>query len=316
MNILSRMYNAGWEFCKAKHSIVELGQLQSITPRADPSFLLSRTEEIQPHFLPPFNTTLTKTIIRLVKFICAVLPLKNFAIKIEFALILCLIKTLFAELVFISWWIIVNLTLLFPSWQTDRGCCFTSQPILGRILDSGVPQGRQKPYVKGTSATQKQSVPSAPDMKLLPFVCWAFFLSLIQKRIKFKNICLPSLTQRYKLHYTRRVQDVVKINYWRWENAFLKIFFLLLSSSKTRDELFYVHRILLKETTTKKKTQTGFDSPKGSLWHCIRFLPGQGTLWNSVVTSTGHALEIQGEILGLEELKDLIRSEAAEMGCK
>lgn len=231
---------------------MELGQLHSITPRADPSFLLSRTEEIQPQFLPPFNTTLTKTIISLIKFICAVLPLRNFAIKIEFALILCLIKTLFAELVFISPWLIVILTLPFPSWQTDRGCCFTSQPILGRILDSGVPQGKQKPYVKGTSATQKQSVPAASDMKLLPFVCWVFFLSLIQKRIKFKNICQSSLTERYKLHYTRRAQDVVKINYRRWENAFFKIFFLLLSSSKMRDELFFVHGI---ETTTKKSNR-------------------------------------------------------------
>lgn len=131
-----------------------------------------RTEGIQPRFLPPFNTTLTKIIIGLIKCISAALPLRNFAIKIEFALILCLIKTLFAEFVFISGWLIVNLTLPFPSWQTDRGCCFTSQPILGRTLDSGVPQGKQKPYVKGTSATQKQSVPSASDIKLLPFVCW------------------------------------------------------------------------------------------------------------------------------------------------
>lgn len=53
------------------------GAIQSITPRADPSFPLSRTEEIQPHFLLPFNTTLTKTIIRLIKFICAVLPLET-----------------------------------------------------------------------------------------------------------------------------------------------------------------------------------------------------------------------------------------------
>lgn len=211
------------------------------------------------------------------------LPLRNFARKTEFASILCLIKTLFAKLVFISRWLIVNLTFPFPSWQTDRGCCLTSQPILGRILDSGVPQGKQKPYVKGTSATQKQSVPSASDMKLLPFVCCFFFLSLIQKRIKFKNICLSSLTGRYKLHYTRRVEDVVKINYRRWENAFLNFFFLLLWRSKMRNELFFVHRIMLKETTTKKIKQ--FDSPKGSLWHCTRLLPVQGTLWNLMVTN-------------------------------
>lgn len=213
MNILSRMCNAGrgdivgnlarqniplWSWCNSKPSLPGL-----IHPSFHP-----RTEEIPAHFLPPFNTTLAKITIRLIKFIFAALPLRNFAIKIEFALILYLIKTLFAKFMFVSRCLIVNLTLPFPSWQTVRGCCFTSQPILGRILDSRVPQGKQKPYVKGTSATQKQSVPSASDMKLLPFVCCLVFfsLSLIQKRIKFKNICLPSFTERYHLHYTRHVR--------------------------------------------------------------------------------------------------------------
>lgn len=76
-----------------------------------PSFY-PRTGEIEPHFLPPFNSTLTKITSRLRKFIFAALPLRNFAIKIEFALIFCLIKTLFAEFVFISQWLIVN--LIFP----------------------------------------------------------------------------------------------------------------------------------------------------------------------------------------------------------
>lgn len=71
-----------WEFCKTKHFIMELGLLQSSTPRADPSFSYPRTEEIQPHFFPPFNTTLTKIIIGFKKFIFAALPLRNFAIKI------------------------------------------------------------------------------------------------------------------------------------------------------------------------------------------------------------------------------------------
>lgn len=239
------------------------------------------------------------------------LPLRNFAIKIEFALILCLIKTLFAELVFISPWLIVILTLPFPSWQTDRGCCFTSQPILGRILDSGVPQGKQKPYVKGTSATQKQSVPAASDMKLLPFVSWVFFLSLIQKRIKFKNICQSSLTERYKLHYTRRAQDVVKINYRRWENAFLNFFFF--ATLKQQNERWVVFCSWNRNNYQKiKQDLTLQKGPCGTAWD---FFLGK-ELFEIQWPSIGHALEIQGEALWLEELRDLIRSEAAEMGCK
>lgn len=145
MNILSRMCNAGrgdivgnlarqniplWSWCNSKPSLPGL-----IHPSFHP-----RTEEIPAHFLPPFNTTLAKITIRLIKFIFAALPLRNFAIKIEFALILYLIKTLFAKFMFVSRCLIVNLTLPFPSWQTVRGCCFTSQPIFG-----------QNPWLTGTS---------------------------------------------------------------------------------------------------------------------------------------------------------------------
>lgn len=63
------------------------------------------------------------------------------------------------------------------------------KPISVRLLSSRVPQGKQKPYVKGTSATQKQAVPNAES---LPFACFFFQL---QGKIGLKNICLHSPTE-------------------------------------------------------------------------------------------------------------------------
>lgn len=139
--------------------------------------------------LSPFNIILRKSLWGLWSSFLLHSPLETLIHKEEFPSIWHCITNRFAELRFIFQWLIANPPHLeacfFTFWQNDRDCWFTFEPILGRTLDSRVPQGKQKPYVKGTSATQKQSVPSAANTKSLHLFV---FFPQYRKESGFKNI--------------------------------------------------------------------------------------------------------------------------------
>jgi len=146
--------------------------------------------------------------------------------------------------------------------HSDRDCQLTFKPISVRLLGSRVPQGKQKPYVKGTSATQKQAVPSAPSAASLPFVC---FLFQLQGKIGSKNICLrsPPETENVTLH----VQKAIRINQGRWKYAC--IFCTVKKQSKIYEYAFFFQseNIVIKPTNKIRVPQTAL----AMLWK--RLLP-------------------------------------------
>lgn len=179
--------------------------------------------------------------------------------------------------------------------HSDRDCQLTFKPISVRLLGSRVPQGKQKPYVKGTSATQKQAVPSAPSAASLPFVC---FLFQLQGKIGSKNICLhsPPETENVTLH----VQKAIRINQGRWKYAC--IFCTVKKQSKIYEYAFFfsIRKYCYK---TNKQHSSPTDSPCNALNEiasCLTLL-----LWNQMAI-TMMSYEMQPKTLYFEGIKDLI----------